>query len=165
MKTTNSPCIFIVEDDMIYREIIKNELAVNNFYNVELFSTGQECLDNLHKMPDIALLDFHLEGAINGVQVLRRIKGLGLSTQVIMLSSQDKVEVAVKSLKNGAYDYIIKNDVAMNKMIQRIRKINKYNILLSKRRKFNKIKKIVAIGVGIVLLLVLILSLNMSFST
>ena len=61
MRSNKSPYIFIVEDDHMYSEYIKYGLEESEYSNVEVLSSAQECLDNLHKMPDVVLLDYKFE--------------------------------------------------------------------------------------------------------
>jgi len=50
--------------------------------------------------------------AINGLETLDRIKKINAQIPVIMLSSQDKIEVAVNCMKHHAFDYIVKSETA-----------------------------------------------------
>jgi DNA-binding NtrC family response regulator len=74
----------------------------------------------MNQNPQIVVLDFHLNShlpdAQNGVEVLKRIKEVSPASQVIMLSGQDKLEVAVESMKYGAYDYVVKGETAFSRM-------------------------------------------------
>ena len=71
---------------------------------------------NTTQNPDIIILDYHLNGiqknAINGIETLDRIKKINPDIPVIMLSSQDQIEVAVNCMKHLAYDYIVKSETA-----------------------------------------------------
>ena len=158
MKTTANPYIFVVEDDIMYREIIKNELEENNCKNIEFFSLGKDCINNLHKNPDIVLLDYMLEGELNGLQVLKKIKSTNPDTEVIMMSAQEKLEVAVNSLKHGAYDYIVKNDSAMNRMSSLIGRICKLNKLIEENKQVKKIRTFILIAMGVLLTILIILN-------
>ena len=134
------PYIFIVDDDPIYRELIKYELEENNYSKIETYSVGKQCIENLHKMPDIILLDYCLDETMDGMEVLRKIKAHNPDIQVIMLSSQDKLKVAVDSMKRGVYDYVEKNDVAMTRILVLIGRICKWNNLLRENRKIKKVR-------------------------
>jgi two-component system response regulator AtoC len=76
-------------------------------YGVKTFSLGKETLDSLADNPDLVLLDIMLPD-INGNDVLRKIKSINPHLPVIMLSAQGNIEVALDSLKLGAYDYFPK---------------------------------------------------------
>ncbi len=133
MKTANSPLIYIVEDDLNYQEYIKNELFYNGHKRVELFTTGAECINALFKMPDIIVLDYFLDGEINGLDVLKKIKAFNPNIHVLLVSGQRKMDVAVKSLKFGAFDYIEKSEAGLQVIADKISRMNRINNLLKRK--------------------------------
>ena len=78
------------------------------------FSAGEQCLQNLDENPNVVILDYYLDRvdkkAQNGIAILKQIKEKLPNTDVIMLSGQDKIEVAIETMKNGAFDYVVKNE-------------------------------------------------------
>lgn len=111
--------MFIVDDDPMYLKTLENGFIKESIYytsKVNTFLTGDECLRNLHLKPDIIVLDYYLNGfnsrAINGLEVLKKIKKAMPGTHVIMLSGQDQIDIAVNSMKFGAFDYVVKNESA-----------------------------------------------------
>ena len=106
--------IFMVDDDLMMRKILHRTFAKNENFDIHLFATGEECIAQLAAVPDIVVLDYHLsiydETVMNGLDVLKKIKQYKPETKVIMLSSQSEVSVAVKCLKKGAIDYVVKDD-------------------------------------------------------
>jgi len=150
-KIKKENLIFIVEDDTIYREIIKNELHENGYKNIQIFSSGQECIDNLYQIPEVVLLDYNLEGRINGHEALRKIKANNPDIQVVMLSGQEKLEVAITSLKYGAFDYVIKNDVAINRVGKTVNRIVKWNEIIEENKRMKKAKTHAFVVIGVVL--------------
>ena len=131
----NLPKIFIVEDDAFYGNILKNEILKNRLGEVEYFSTGEAFMDNLFKIPDIVLLDHNL-GSMQGVDILKKIKSINPNIQVIILSAQEKLRVAITSLKYGAYDYVEKNDFALNRIVGLIKRISKINQIVEDQKQF-----------------------------
>lgn len=99
--------IFIVDDEQAISKLLTYWVRDKWKYNVESFTTGEDVLKNLHKRPDVILLDIMLPG-LDGVETLKRIKAFDENLPVIMLSAQGSIEVAVDTLKFGAYDYFIK---------------------------------------------------------
>ncbi|MCJ8292198.1 MAG: response regulator [Crocinitomicaceae bacterium] len=99
--------IFIVEDDQFYAEIIRNTLLNEGFTDLEVFESGSECISNLDHKPNIIILD-HMLGQMSGISVLKKVKSWNQNVQVIFLSAQAEMEVAVNALKFGAFDYIEK---------------------------------------------------------
>lgn len=127
------PLVFIVEDDDMYREMLDMSLKSNGFEDALSFSSGEACLNSLYRMPDIILLDYNL-GGLNGDEVLKQIKSFNPDIQVVFLSAQEEVEIAVNALKYGAFDYVVKNETAFEKVFEIIGKIMKHNEYLEKSK-------------------------------
>ena len=124
MQNPEDPLIFIVEDNSIYNKIIASHLRTKKFRRIESYLSGEECLKNLYKKPDIVIQDYLLDG-ISGIEVLRTAKQMNPETEFIFLSGQDSLIIAVNSIKYGAVDYIIKDRFALNKLMENIDKIIK----------------------------------------
>jgi DNA-binding NtrC family response regulator len=122
MKFNKNYKLFIVDDDPIYSEFITTVLNQAGYKGVSAYETESEVLDNLYQSPDVIFLDYFL-GNANGLDVLRKIKATNPDIHVVFLSSQEKIEVAVNSLKYGALDYIIKNDEAKRRVISSMNRI------------------------------------------
>ena len=108
--------IFIVDDNEMFAEMVKDHLSAKPKYQLTIFNTGEDCIRNLHKNPDLIILDFHLndvfKDAANGLQILEEIKKENPRTHVIMLSSQEKYTVAAQTISKGAVQYVVKDDDA-----------------------------------------------------
>lgn len=120
--------IFIVEDDPFYRNVLNYHLSLNPETTISCFETGQECLDNLHLKPDAITLDYSLPD-ISGEVVLNRILAFDNQIPVIIVSGQDDIGTAIDLLKKGAYDYVIKDDDAKNRIWNIINNIIEKNEL------------------------------------
>ncbi|MCH8331197.1 MAG: response regulator [Bacteroidetes bacterium] len=111
--------VFLVDDDEIYLKGIEHHLKENLKYKVTLrtFKTGEEVLQAIGEKPDIIFLDHYLDSvkkdALNGMEILKRIHKEDEDIHVIILSGQDKIEVAIDTMKYGAFDYIVKTEGAM----------------------------------------------------
>jgi DNA-binding NtrC family response regulator len=99
--------VFVVDDEQAISKLLSYWLKEKWGYDIEVFLSGEEALKRLHLKPDLVLLDIMLPG-MDGVEVLKRIKQIDENLPVIMLSAQGKIEVALDSLKHGAYDYFSK---------------------------------------------------------
>jgi len=108
--------VFLVDDDALFLKSLEIEFKQSTDYATKTFATGELCLENILQNPDIIILDYHLDGidknAINGLETLDRIKKVNPQIPVIMLSSQDKIEVAVNCMHHKAFDYIVKSETA-----------------------------------------------------
>jgi DNA-binding NarL/FixJ family response regulator len=74
--------------------------------------------------PSIVILDYLME-KMNGLDILKEIKSVNPSTHVVMVSSQEKVNIALKLIENGAYSYIQKSSNDINKIDEVIQEIEK----------------------------------------
>jgi len=101
--------IFIVEDDPWYGELLEYHLSLNPDYKIARFETGKECLDQMYKQPDLVTIDFSLPD-LSGDKLYQKIREINPSVPVIIISSQEDIKVAVKLLKMGANDYLVKDD-------------------------------------------------------
>ena len=100
--------IFIVDDERAISKLLKYWVKDKWDYETEVFDSGEALLKRLDsKKPDLLLLDIMLPG-INGLDVLKKIRETDEKLPVIMLSAQGNVEIAVDSLRYGAYDYFPK---------------------------------------------------------
>jgi len=108
--------LFLVDDDAMYLKMLEIEFLQDTDIVIETYATGELCLTNLANNPDIIILDYFLNGidknAMNGIQCLDEIKAKNPSIPVVMLSSQDKIEVAITCMHHKAYDYIVKSETA-----------------------------------------------------
>ena len=101
--------IFLIEDDAFSGEALKYHLKLNPDFDVHLFKTGKECLNNLYLKPDIICLDFGLPD-ITGDKLMAKIRETNNKIPIIIISGQEEIEVAVSFLKAGVKDYIVKSE-------------------------------------------------------
>lgn len=127
MQTKNKIKMFLVDDDALFLKSLEIEFLDNADFDIQTFSTGELCIDSLEEDPDIIILDFHLNGieknAMNGLETLDKIKSFNRETPVIMLSSQDKIDVAIKCMHHKATDYVVKSETAFFRLKQIITSI------------------------------------------
>jgi two-component system, OmpR family, response regulator len=116
MNTANKIKLFLVDDDALFLKSLEIEFLDHADFEIETYPTGELCLANLSHNPDVIILDYHLDGidlnAINGIDTLDKIKAFNPEIEVIMLSSQDKIEVAIDCMHHQAFDYVVKSETA-----------------------------------------------------
>lgn len=100
--------IFIVEDDPWYGQLLKYHLSMNPDYEVQLFTTGKDFLQQLHRQPDVVCVDYGLPD-VQGDKLLKEVQQFNNQIPVVVISGQEEISVAVNLLKAGARDYIIKD--------------------------------------------------------
>lgn len=120
MNNTKKIKLFLVDDDAVFLKSLEIEFLENADFSIETFASGEQCLENLEHNPDVIILDYHLDGinkdAINGIETLDKIKVYNPEIPVIMLSSQDKIEVAVECMHHKAIDYVVKSETAFTRL-------------------------------------------------
>ena len=116
MNSTKKAKIFVVDDDAMYLKMIEIEFLQYPDFKLETYATGEICVENLSQEPDLIILDYHLDNvdkrAMNGIQTLDKIKEINPHIPVVMLSAQDKIEVAINCIHHKASDYIVKSETA-----------------------------------------------------
>jgi DNA-binding NtrC family response regulator len=123
MKKENKIKIFLVDDDAMFLKSLEIDFLEHANFIIETYATGELCMENISHSPDIIVLDYHLNGiqknAMNGIETLVKIKKYNQDIPVVMLSSQDKIEVAIDCMHHKAFDYVVKSETAFIRL-QRI---------------------------------------------
>lgn len=145
IKTIN---IFIVDDNQLFASTLK--VAIENMFDnlpihVSTFETGEKCIEKLaENIPDLVILDYQLNSlspsALDGLQVLDKIKLNNNSTNVIMLTSNDHIDIALKSFHSGASDYVVKTENQFIKIKDSILNIFKKNELEFQKEENHKLQ-------------------------
>ena len=116
MTTEKKIKLFLVDDDAIYLKLLEIEFLQHGDFAIETYATGEMCIANLSNAPDVIILDYYLDGidkmAMNGIVTLDRIKSYDPAIPVVMLSSQDKIDVAIDCMHHKATDYVVKSETA-----------------------------------------------------
>ncbi len=124
----NTCKIFVVEDDPIYAKVISYHLSQNPDYEIEVYENMRSCLKNLHKSPNLITLDYSLPD-MSGSAALKMIQEYNSDIPVIIISGQNDISTAVELLKDGAYDYIVKDDGAKNRLWNTVKNAREKNSL------------------------------------
>lgn len=119
MKTQQQLSVFLVDDDKVFLKTLEHYLQYRSKHDVTIrsFPTGEECLKYLHEKPDIIVVDYILNSnypdAMNGAEVLQKIKRVSPDMTVIVISGQEKMEIALNTFRDGAYDYVLKSGTTL----------------------------------------------------
>ena len=153
--------IFLVDDEPIQNEMLKDHISSRFTYQLKTYENGEDAIRDLNLNPAIVVLDFHLNShlanAQNGVEVLKKIKEQRPDTEVIMLSGQDKIDVAIDSMKHGAYDYVIKGETAFSRIENILNNIIELHSIRAANATYKKIITLLGITIGVIILLSLYL--------
>ena len=130
MKNENKIKLFLVDDDDVFLKSLEIEFLRHADFAIETFATGELCMENLSHNPDAIILDYLLNGidknAMNGIETLDKIKAFNPDIPVVMLSAQDKIEVAVNCMHHKAFDYVVKSETAFMRLQKFITTIFRY---------------------------------------
>jgi two-component system OmpR family response regulator len=130
IDVTEAIRLFLVDDDALFLKNLEIEFLEQADFIIETFATGELCIQSLKKTPDVIILDYQLDGieakAMNGIETLDKIKAYNPDIPVIMLSSQDKIDVAVSCMHHRAFDYVVKSETAFLRLQKIITTIFKY---------------------------------------
>jgi DNA-binding NtrC family response regulator len=125
MDKKNKITIFIVDDNKVFTLALKSEIEVafKDVCRIEVqaYETGEACMKKFNEeKPQIAILDYHLNSknpaAADGIQVLDMIKKANKDTNVIILTSDDNIDIALKSFHHEASDYVVKTETKFKKI-------------------------------------------------
>ncbi len=106
MGTEKKNTILVVDDEHGVRQSFN--MILKDEYNLLLAGTGQEAIDIFTKNSvDMILLDICLPDS-DGLELLEIFKEADPKTEIIMVTAVNEVQTAVKAIKLGAYEYIIK---------------------------------------------------------
>ncbi|MDR3705742.1 MAG: response regulator [Paludibacteraceae bacterium] len=122
--------IFLVDDDAVFLKSLEIEFLDHADFIIETYATGEQCIENLTHYPDVIILDYQLDGiekqAMDGIETLDKIKATNPDIYVVMLSSQDKIDVAINCMHHRAFDYVVKSETAFIRLQKIITTIFKY---------------------------------------
>lgn len=133
MNKQNKIKLFLVDDDELFLKSLEIDFMQHADFDIETFATGELCLANLSNKPDIIILDYYLDSvdknAINGIETLDKIKAFNSDIPVVMLSAQDKIDVAIDCMHHKATDYVVKSETAFMRMQKIITTVLRFNKL------------------------------------
>jgi two-component system, OmpR family, response regulator len=160
--------IFIVDDNKVFSMTLKTYLETalvsplsTNFAHknikVHLFETGEACMEKFsEEKPQVVILDYHLNNrypnAADGIKVLDWIKKASQETYVVMLTNEDNLEIAKKSFKHGASDYVVKTETQFDKINYSLLNLFKMMEIKNENRRYK-------LGVFAMLLMISLLAL------
>lgn len=115
--------IMIAEDEEKLADALVQIFAKNKI-TADAFGNGIDALDNaLTGIYDVIVLDIMMPG-MNGIEVLRKIRGEGMDTPVLMFTAKDEISDKVKGLDSGADDYLTK-PFATEELLARVRALGR----------------------------------------
>lgn len=112
--------IFFVDDDKLILNLMEYVFQSKNGYRIKTFSSGEECLSNLHLNPDLIILDYLFSNngnsGMNGLDIMKLLRVKNEKVPVIILSGKADVEVKEQFFSLGVKDFILKNDYFVDEL-------------------------------------------------
>ncbi|MDX1283605.1 MAG: response regulator [Draconibacterium sp.] len=162
MSVGKNILIYVVEDNKLYNKMICQFLEKSGYKNVKTYLNGKDCVNDVAKgeSPDVVIQDYFLEDS-DGIAVLQAVKKKSPNSEFVFLTANENMDVAINSIKYGAYDYIIKDsDIALKKVVNKIEKITK---MLELKRRNKIIKQAMIASLFIVIAIILFALLHVFF--
>ena len=164
LSLENSRHMFVIDDDPVQTEMIKDYLNERYVFTLKTYSDGEAALSDLVIFhPEMIVLDYHLNSntpsAKNGIEVLKEIKKLSPATKVIMFTGEDNINVARESMRNGAYDYIIKGETAFNKIENTVNRLGEMHRLEAVTIAQKRTILFLSVGIGVIVVLAILYAL------
>lgn len=119
-----SGIVFIVEDNALYASTLKNFINTNfpQVKEIIVFPVGETCLTNLHKNPDLIIIDYFLDSkyydAETGLQTIEKIRSEKPQLNIIVLSSQQDIDVVIEAVKKYNCSYVKKDNDAFARVAE-----------------------------------------------
>src|SRR3989304_2501492 len=122
-----TPKVLVVDDEQSIRESLSFILQKEG-YEVEEAPNGQEAYKKVSETPpDIVITDIEMPG-MKGVELLEKISQVSPQTFVIIITAYGSIETAIKALRMGAYDYILK-PLDFDELVLRLRRLMEFKRL------------------------------------
>lgn len=134
--------IFVIDDDVWVQKKLKHFLTTNPAHSVEIFDQPEELLAKLKEQPDLICVDLMLP-TMNGKELITKILAKNPKQDLLVISAQDNISVAVELLKKGVEDYIVKDHNLKENLWKAVERIKERKQLKEKINKLeSKIKNL-----------------------
>lgn len=170
MSLKNKINIFIVDDDKVFRlaltEDIKSAFKKTPIV-INSFETGEKCMEEFKIVqPEVVILDYQLNSkypdAVDGIKMLDWIKKENPETNVIMLTVDDNMDIALTSFHHGAVDYIVKKtETQFKKINQSLLNLFKMMEAQSYEKRYKEL--VILIYICIAILIGVVIAVRMSY--
>jgi two-component system, NtrC family, response regulator AtoC len=107
--------VFVVEDDPFFSRMIRHKLSMDPELDVQVFENGASFLRHLSEFPSVITLDHSLPD-YSGLDLMKKVREKCPSAQCIILSGQDNMQTTIEFMREGAYDYLVKDNNALDKL-------------------------------------------------
>ncbi|MCC6384577.1 MAG: response regulator [Bacteroidia bacterium] len=161
MYTENEFKISLIDDEPDYLEKLKSFL-ISHYpkSQISIYNSGEEAIANIFEQPDLIILDYQLDSinpvAMNGIQVLQKLKQKFAETPVVFISLSENPEIAAHTIKFGAYDYLVKGEHTFQKAEILLNNIFSHGTIrknLKSQKFFNRLLVLLLVGLFVWILI------------
>jgi DNA-binding NtrC family response regulator len=125
--------ILVVDDEPLVRDVVRKGLSKIGGYEVDVAQGGPEAIEKIEKdVFDLVLTDLKMP-EMDGLELLKALKGMRPEMMVILMTAYGTIETAVEAMKMGANDYVTK-PVNFHDLLIRISKVQQESSLLKENR-------------------------------
>ena len=157
MNKKNQINIFIVDDNKVFSLALKADIETafpKMPIKIHSFVTGETCMQRFNQeKPQVVILDYHLNSrypdAADGIKVLDWIKRTNYKTEVIMLTSDDHIDIAIKSFHHDASDYVVKTETKFRKINYSLFNLFKTLEARSEARTYKRLLIVLFLGIAL----------------
>lgn len=133
MENVETANILVVDDEAPIRDALRKSLTLAGGYHVETAESGSDAIDKIERnFFDLVLTDLKMPD-MDGIELLKAIKGTRPEIIVILMTAYGTIEVAVEAMKLGANDFITK-PIDLNDLLVHISKAQKESLLIKENR-------------------------------
>lgn len=100
--------VFVIEEDPMFRGLLERAIT-DHGHTVTKFETMEDCLKNQRSNPDLAFIGQSSNDHTSSFALIQEIKFNSPKTKLVVLSQKESLDLAVKALKNGASDFLVKD--------------------------------------------------------
>jgi CheY-like chemotaxis protein len=151
MKQLEDNLVFVVEDNEMQSMMMDYVLSKENPYKVVRFKSGEECLANLSRNPDIIVLDYSLPG-MNGMETFKAIKKYNPTIPVFIISATEDKQLEEQFLEAGIYSYIVKKSDAFHNLSDTIASLLSNSVSIPEHNYSHRLRMKLIFSVGFILL-------------
>jgi two-component system, OmpR family, response regulator len=129
IKSPKSGIVFIVEDNPMYAKTLETFIKSSfpETKEIKICSTGETCLTELQRDPDVILIDYFLDTndttAATGIDIIKKIRTQKPEMNIIVLSSQNEIAVVLEAVKIYNCSYIKKDENAFDRVEEILKEI------------------------------------------
>ena len=126
MSTLQNKRIFLVDDDPFWTATLEQILSELGYTDIYTFSSGTECVSNLHLNPVLIFLDYQMDD-MDGIEALKSIKKYYPGIGVIFCTAYEDLSIAVNAIELGSFDYLLKSNATYEEITSIIENVSQSN--------------------------------------